>query len=234
MGFKTDLKVGEAYEDEVKELAQVIFQRKLRRVTPQKDPNLYKFLDIIEDKDNLDLAEDITIECKYSSKDTPNVVLEFEGYGAPSGISTSMAKYFSFNTERFHIIVLRSELIKLIINDLLHKDNYKKLKARDYDNKKILIIPISVIMQECPSAMKQLRFGTIIKEIGDNGSEPDGVSVSIETEHRKCNDDFIPEPTVEVRPKPKRNTRKSGKGASRNDRSSKKRDSKRVSKSISL
>ncbi|MHA1961101.1 MAG: hypothetical protein ACW99U_12765 [Candidatus Thorarchaeota archaeon] len=162
--FKKSLAVGQLYEMEVCEWVSLLFDRKFRLVDKDSDGEWYKFFDLVEDtgKRRLDISKDITVECKYSSKESsPNIVVEFSSYREkPSCISTSLATYFVFNIgSKFHLIVSRADLIRAIIKDLCHEDPWKKIRSDEYDKKRILYIPTDYLLQECVSAEKHVRTG---------------------------------------------------------------------------
>lgn len=161
--FKQSLKIGMAYEEEVAEWASILLERKFRLVDKEKDGEWYKFFDLVEEtgKRKLDISRDITIECKYSAQEnSPNVVVEFSSYNEKAScLSTSLALYYVFNIgSKFHLIVKRADLIRAIIKDLCHEDSWKKIRSQKYDQKRILYVPHSYIIEECPSAEKHLRL----------------------------------------------------------------------------
>jgi hypothetical protein len=177
MSFASDLKVGKAYENEVLEIVTLLFEAKFRKVTKEDDPGLYKSIDIIEEqpkgKKKKEFPELITIECKYSGEkhdESPNVVVEYQTYGDdPSGIATSLAKYWVFKTGRFHLIVKRKELIRTILFDLQHKATHRRIKLKKYDQKTLLLVPIELLLDTtlCPSTQRQLTKKALMNGEGD-------------------------------------------------------------------
>ena len=171
--FRNDLQVGKEYENEVVEIFELIFGVKMRKVSKETDPDLYLYLDIIEDDDKKPFPQLISAECKYSGEthnDSPNVVIEYQTYGdEPSGITTSLAKFWVFKTGRFHLIVRRDELVRTIIYDLSHKETHRRIKIKKFDKKSILLVPIDLLLDRglCPSTQRQLTKQAILEKIAD-------------------------------------------------------------------
>jgi hypothetical protein len=169
--FKEDLKLGKAYEDEVIEIFKLLFNTDFRKITKEEDPAFYLHLDVIEiSKKKKEFPDLISAECKYSSSkhdDSPNVVVEYQTYDqAVSGLVTSLATYWVFKTGRFHMIVRRDELLRTVLFDLSHTDSHRKIKFKTFDHKKILLIPIELLMDTtlCPSTQRQLTREAMMKE----------------------------------------------------------------------
>jgi hypothetical protein len=163
--FKHDLQVGKAYEDEVIELFTLLFDRKFRKITKEEDPEMYLFLDVIEvptGRKKKEFPELISAECKFTSAkhdDSPNVVVEYQTYDdEPSGIVTSLAKYWVFKTGKFHLIVKRDELLRTIVFDLSHSSSHQKIVIKKYDKKTIMLVPIELLLNTslCPSSQRHL------------------------------------------------------------------------------
>jgi hypothetical protein len=162
--FPHDLQVGKAYEDEVIEIFELLFDAKMRKVTKEKDLGLYLHLDIIEDYRGRkrEFPELISAECKFTSEkhdDSPNVIVEYQTYGdEPSGIATSLAMYWVFKTGKFHLIVRRDELLRTILFDMDHAPSHRRIKVRRFDKKTIMLVPIELLLDAalCPSTQRQL------------------------------------------------------------------------------
>jgi len=184
--FKDDLKIGKAYEDEVIDIFKILFDKDFRKVTKEDDPELYLHLDVVEvqpkGKKKKEFPELITVECKFSGEkhdDSPNVVIEYQTYDdEPSGICTSLAKYWVFKTGKFHTIVNRGELVRTILFDMSHTPSHRKIKVKKFDKKTIMLVPIELLLNPhlCPSTQRQLTAqammnGSIREKEGESPDE---------------------------------------------------------------
>jgi len=181
--FSHDLLVGKAYEDEVIELFQLLFDVKMRKVTKEEDPGLYLHLDIIEDYRGRkrEFPELISAECKFTSAkhdDSPNVVVEYQTYGdEPSGLATSLATWWVFKTGKFHMLVRRDELIRTVLFDLSHAASHQKIKVKKYDKKTLMLVPIELLTNKtlCPSTQKHLTKDAVLNGNGDEECDSEKV-----------------------------------------------------------
>ena len=164
MSFKADLEVGRAYEREVADLFESLTGSKFELITKDTHPHLYKKVDLLEIDSSKHFSELVSLECKYSGdkhNDSPNVVIEYSSYrGETSGICTSLSWFWVFRIADKHLVTRRDELIKLIIYDLAHDEKHRRIKMKNLDHKKLMLVPIELLvdLEICPSSKTYSRI----------------------------------------------------------------------------